>query len=51
MGMTVPKLNSIYPTELNDSILRKSTEKFNKKYSEKMMILEPLNTRKNTINK
>lgn len=51
LGMTVPKLASIYPIEHKDLNLRRSAEKFNLKYSEKIMILKPLNTSKNTSNK
>ena len=47
----VKTLESVYPLELKESILRRSAEKFLPKYQPKMMILKPLRTRKNTSSK
>ena len=47
----VKTLESVYPLEIKEAILRRSAEKFLPKYQPKMMILKPLRTRKNTSSK
>ena len=46
MGITMPKLESVYPQD-RDDLLRKSAEKFNQKYLNKLMVLKPLRKRIN----
>ena len=42
----MPKLESVYPQD-RDDLLRKSAEKFNQKYLNKLMVLKPLRKRIN----
>ena len=46
IDMTIPKLKSVYPIEIKESLSLKSADKLQQKYLNRMMILKPLRARK-----